>query len=447
MYYIMNNIKKVSGILLVLIIVFFYFGVFIPLKYQLEDSLENNFNQHVSITEINVENYLRRTIEGAKSLSSRTMINKKLEEYKTGQISFENLQEYTVPKYADGAEALQYILSAYRVTDGRVAAKWESDYMESSIINSAAEDTYNDLNGSQTELLINTDNNYIEVKSAIKINAQILGYDDVYFSIKELFENFSSHEEKYEIIHVSPGNIEDISNAEKIIKHRRLLDTDYYLKAEISKANLYKDVKQLSYKMISIFIIILILVISIFYRVLNDSSRKIIKELEQQVEKITEISQTDCLLDVYNRSKFVEDLEKEIDRAMRYNNKLSLIMFDIDYFKDINDTYGHTEGDKVLLKLSNKVASSIREVDKFARYGGDEFMIIVPETGKKGAVKLAERLRKEIELLNYKKIDGVTCSFGVTQLKSDDNVDTLIKRADKALYKAKDSGKNNTAYL
>ncbi|WP_408954779.1 GGDEF domain-containing protein [Natroniella sp. ANB-PHB2] len=166
------------------------------------------------------------------------------------------------------------------------------------------------------------------------------------------------------------------------------------------------------------------------------------KKLDQKIEQITTLAETDQLTKIYNRVKFMEELEKEINRVEIYKNKLSLIMFDIDHFKRVNDNYGHDIGDKVLIKITNIVTESIRGTDIFARWGGEEFMILNPNTSLSCSIKLAEKIRKNIEQNKIKKVGQITCSFGVTKFKGKDDFDSFTKRVDNALYQAKENGRN-----
>ena len=154
----------------------------------------------------------------------------------------------------------------------------------------------------------------------------------------------------------------------------------------------------------------------------------------------------DPLTKAYNRLYFSSRLKEEIERAKRYNHPLSLILLDIDFFKKINDTYGHDVGDLVLKTISQIILENIRKSDLFARIGGEEFAILLPDTSKDKAILVAEKLRETIEktpiiLPNGKQIK-VTISLGVTSLKKDDDESSFIKRADEALYDAKKSGRN-----
>lgn len=156
---------------------------------------------------------------------------------------------------------------------------------------------------------------------------------------------------------------------------------------------------------------------------------------------------TDPLTGIYNRLKFDDVLRREISRARRHHLPTSLIMFDIDYFKAINDSYGHHLGDVVLQKLTARVAQHLRQYDYFARWGGEEFMILLTHNTLETTVLLAEKIRVSVESLTIGGLQGITCSFGVTQLHRTDDLFTVTKRVDEALYKAKAAGRNCVAAL
>lgn len=155
-----------------------------------------------------------------------------------------------------------------------------------------------------------------------------------------------------------------------------------------------------------------------------------------------ELSTRDSLTNAYNRLKFNQSLITEIELGRRYGNPFSLIMFDIDHFKLFNDKNGHIFGDEVLIGIAELVKASIREVDVFARWGGEEFVILLPQTTCKEASALAERLRKSIVKESMKKEMALSCSFGVTSFLAQDTEDLIMERVDRALYKAKEQGRN-----
>jgi two-component system, cell cycle response regulator len=162
-------------------------------------------------------------------------------------------------------------------------------------------------------------------------------------------------------------------------------------------------------------------------------------------EEIYRLTTVDGLTQVYNRRYFLEQLEREVSRAKRYRRELSLILFDIDHFKLINDNYGHLAGDYVLKQLATVVKGKIRREDILSRYGGEEFAIILPEIDAPNAMQFAEKVRRLIEKAPFKfeetKI-SVTVSVGVATCIDADDAPALIKRTDDKLYEAKGAGRN-----
>jgi diguanylate cyclase (GGDEF)-like protein/PAS domain S-box-containing protein len=158
-------------------------------------------------------------------------------------------------------------------------------------------------------------------------------------------------------------------------------------------------------------------------------------------KRIEILSVTDKLTGVYNRIRLDEVLSTEFVRFKRYEQSYSVIMFDIDYFKRVNDTYGHLAGDDVLKSLAQLVKASIRESDIFGRWGGEEFLVVCCGTDVEGAHNLAEKLRQKVEIFAFPAVDRLTCSFGVAQV-DDAGTDNMVKRADEALYRAKQGGRN-----
>jgi len=214
------------------------------------------------------------------------------------------------------------------------------------------------------------------------------------------------------------------------------------------------------------FVVLLFLIFTAYAEHLLNIIDKMTKELKQYHEKLeytvselqmeaTErkaaikelemLAVTDPLTTLINRRKFNELLSYEIERNQRYRADLSLIMCDIDHFKKINDSYGHDVGDSALKIFSEEIKKNIREVDIFARWGGEEFMILMPNAKITDANSKAEKLRKVIESINLKMVDSFTASFGVTNFTNGDTIESFIKRADDALYQAKDKGRNTVA--
>lgn len=166
--------------------------------------------------------------------------------------------------------------------------------------------------------------------------------------------------------------------------------------------------------------------------------------LEKNLEKL---ASTDKLTGISNRMRFDELMHYSVDRAKLYKISLSLILFDIDNFKKVNDTYGHLSGDSVLKAIADIGEENIRKSDLFARWGGEEFVILQPDIPEDEACVLAERLRKAVESHNFNGVGKITASFGVTTFKEGDDINSFLLRVDKALYLAKTKGKNRVAKI
>lgn len=197
----------------------------------------------------------------------------------------------------------------------------------------------------------------------------------------------------------------------------------------------YSREKVLKYSIVAIIVFILLLfwMITLFVQIQKR------KKAEKALEKLATIDKLTC---IYNRYMIDNSLTEQIEIAKRYDKHLSVIFFDIDHFKEVNDIYGHKAGDMVLKKLSDLVKNKKRKSDIFGRWGGEEFILVLPETDIKQAELIAQTLREEIEKCHFEKVGHITCSFGVTQIKKEDTLDTLMKRVDEALYKAKKEGRN-----
>ena len=168
--------------------------------------------------------------------------------------------------------------------------------------------------------------------------------------------------------------------------------------------------------------------------------------LEEKVRLRTEalqyLANTDQLTQVNNRGAIIATLEKEFKRTDRHEHDLSLLMLDIDFFKEVNDTLGHLEGDDVLNRVALAIKDACRETDSVGRYGGEEFLIILPETKLEPAAELAERIRSVVSETTTTTGKNITCSIGVASYSKGESMLDLLKRADDRVYKAKDLGRN-----
>lgn len=167
-----------------------------------------------------------------------------------------------------------------------------------------------------------------------------------------------------------------------------------------------------------------------------------ITELELERRELLDQANLDPLTRVCNRRKLTDILDEETARSNRYGTPLSAMVLDIDHFKAINDTHGHDAGDAVLVELAARLSGTLRQVDRLARFGGEEFVVVAPGIGLTEALELAERLRSRVADEDFTAVGRITVSIGVAAHRPGQTVEALLKRADTALYRAKDGGRN-----
>ena len=184
-------------------------------------------------------------------------------------------------------------------------------------------------------------------------------------------------------------------------------------------------------------------------RVLKE--RRLNQERVQMLDELKKLSITDGLTQLFNSRYFYTQLKGEIERCNRYGHKLSLLLLDIDKFKEYNDSYGHLEGDKILVRLGRIIKSCLRKMDTAYRYGGEEFTIILPGTHGEEARTVAERLRSAVAVEDF--TDGrnpelrITISIGVTQFQQEEKISSFVQRADQAMYRSKQAGRNRVSCI
>ncbi len=165
-------------------------------------------------------------------------------------------------------------------------------------------------------------------------------------------------------------------------------------------------------------------------------------DLELANDELRILARTDSLTGIHNRYSFMQGLEAEIKHVKRFNEPFSLIMLDVDFFKKVNDKYGHGVGDTVLIELVTLIKEHLREVDLFCRFGGEEFVVLLPNTSSQAACEMAERIRLKVAQHTFASVGTVTISLGVAEYQLNRDMDELLKAVDVALYKAKHAGRN-----
>jgi len=423
-------LKKLEYLFLISIfsiIILYYFFVYKPLKNELKTSLIANFKHIVAISEINLENYFQKCIEGTNSLSSRTMIRKKLYDYYNNKINLKYLKDYTQPKYIDGAKALKNIVGALRISkNNNLIAKY-GKIKKYNIEN---------FNNKTTDIRL-LNNNKIVVSSPIYENKTLLGYDIASFSLYEFVKKISKPNINLKLI-PNPSHKKTliVTNSE-IIMYKQILETDIWLKTTASKNIYYDTLNKISIHITVLTLLTLIAIIFVFKFVIENTTKKVINNLENKNKKIEYLSFHDKLTGLYNRRYFEDEMN-------RLNNSrklpISIIIADIDDFKLINDRYGHKTGDNYLKKAANIFKEATRSDDIIARIGGDEFAIILPNTNKNNSQKISERILEYLEHFNKKEKTKTPLNISTgcaTMKKENQNLEYIMGKADKKMYENK----------
>ncbi|MGM0452255.1 MAG: diguanylate cyclase [Thermodesulfobacteriota bacterium] len=181
-------------------------------------------------------------------------------------------------------------------------------------------------------------------------------------------------------------------------------------------------------------------------RVLRE--RQITRERNQMLDELKRMSITDDLTQLFNSRHFYHQLEAEINRYKRFGRPLALLLLDIDHFKQYNDTHGHIEGDRILVRVGKIIAGSLRTMDTAYRFGGEEFTVLLPETDIAAARSVAERIQNEVQRYFQppSSPQAITVSIGITEY-ANDTITDFVKRADQAMYQSKDKGRNRISHL
>jgi diguanylate cyclase (GGDEF)-like protein len=255
-------------------------------------------------------------------------------------------------------------------------------------------------------------------------------------------------QENEEVFHyITPLPVKESCLACHAAQGYKLGDIRGGISVSIPASGIIRQIKKSKVYIISFALVILVIITGIVLYI----SSHLIKNLQIAEHKLLEMANRDFLTGLLNRREGLNRFNEEISKSRRKLQPLSVVMLDIDYFKKINDTHGHLAGDMVLQKLSEKLKMAMRDYDISCRYGGEEFLLVLPDTGLLEAVDIANRLRIEVAEMaceiDSKKTVSITISLGVAQLTGNEDVNSLIYRVDEALYMAKENGRNRVQFI
>jgi len=433
-----KSIKKAKLFILSFLIVnilVVYLLIYLPINSELKKSKQQIFITLADSKVLSVDNYIDSCKTGAESMSSRSMIRKKISEYYRGEISFDELENYTRDLYADGVKALKNSLGAVRIVEDKVVTSHgdiDLDLIDKSNYSKKIE----------VEIILHDKKNIALVYSPIFEDSKILGYDAVYYDINKIIDPISiknvevslssenTMEYDKEII-LKSGEIL-LEKDGRMYHYHKLMDVNKYLLFQIKTKDLYSDLKNIIiYNALGLFIGLIALAY-ISNKFIISNARRLLDRALGERNKYENHANTDSLTGAYSRMFLEKWSETNMNEFEGH-----LVLIDLDCFKKINDKFGHLIGDKVLIKFVEIVKSSIRDEDYLIRYGGDEFLIIIDTKDKSTVESIISRIKsksKSVEEFSFE----ILLSYGIARLKEKDYINKAIYKADEALYKNKE---------
>ncbi len=436
--------------------------IYMPLRSELEKSLMDNFNQLSYIRHASLQNIINRGLEGARSLSSRTVIRDAMQDFLDGKISLDDLTAETQSKYEDGARALEYLIEAERYTGDHLVARYTAEDYEDVMFT-----VWNRLSQYQetaTALCLTEGHEFFAVRSAIVSKGQIIGYDRLVFDLSDQIDALCTETIMSEL--VCNREFDELIKGAKVLKDDE--GSSLYYKAGVfyhafhmqdsthfvtrqSEDSLLASVYRLSRQVLLVGIgVLLFFTAAMYFFVVRQAKSELEDGRTSLISAMTEAN-TDPLTKAGSRRFGEEFLSTLFERFKRGEPSPAVILFDIDSLKQINDVYGHSAGDLVICSIANAVASSIRSEDILLRWGGDEFIGVFAGLSEDKATAFAQKLLHTVSKTEI-DIDGVTVrptiSIGISYFKPEDRsfID-VINRADRAMYQSKEAGRNSAHIL
>lgn len=422
---------------LLIVLMILYNFIYNPLYETLEETLLENFLNTTETSKLSFEYIIERGIENSKSISSRTMINNKILEYKEGKVDLQELKNYTQPRYNDGIEVLENVIYSARIVDN--------------IIISSKGSLGKDIKGKKQvqdlvyEIFKENNRIYLLVYSPIKSN-EVIGMDMIVFDLSNSLAKMElngmsidivKEEEtiKYENNLTVNPSVSEYKNPDDILYLNvfyKLLD-DVFLHISTPKDGFYYKINNISrISLINLMIVFVFSFISINIIIILFAKEKI-NFLDKSNEKHKRDSHYDELTGAYSRLYLKQWLNDKKNKKLKY----AMVFIDMNDFKDINDKYGHKKGDQVLKEIVSIFNNEIRKNDFIVRFGGDEFIILLQGVSKPTASKIIGRINEKIKssiILDIK----VSFSYGIGELENVDEFYQLLEEIDREMYEMKE---------
>lgn len=442
-----------------------FYLIYLPLNNALQTSLIDNFNQISSVNYRSLQNIIQRGMEGARSLSSRTMIKNAIEDYHNGKMSMDELITYTQPKYEDGAKALDHLVIAERFVDNVVISRYTAS---EKMIDTGFVDSLPDKNTeADLKMYIIGDHVYCVVLFPIVADSNVIGCDRIFFDLTDYINSLCTdtidirllNDEDFLTLTYDAKTVRDggemlnLSTPDYFIVSILIQDNIHFISKQ-SSSILFTPINQLNIKVFITSVGTLLGFIITAYLYVVRFAKRELKNLRTNhiaFEKVVSEVNIDSLTKAGSRRYGTINLMRAFTDFEVNGISPAIIMFDIDCFKHINDSLGHDAGDRVLKELVNAVYKTIGNEDMLFRWGGDEFVAIFYEVVEENAFNFAGKILDTVSSLKIDVGDemvNTTISMGISYFKDNDmEFSDALKRADQAMYISKAGGRNRVNVL
>lgn len=414
-----------------------YFSLYVPLKGALSEQIYQNFKLVAEAKVATLDQTIRHGLQSAGSISSRTMIRLKIDEYLTGQVSWSDLQNYTESKYLDGLDVVENLQSASRIVDGKVLVQYGEPVDFSTLITEPDFD-FSTKNPAQ-----------LTVWSPIHSEGTVIGMDILMFDLTPVLEGLNASDIHIAIVTresiLENGVDPDLESGNQLFCEHfgyepsvvffSPLNDQFYAHVAIPESALYASVNRIALWSITGFIGgLLLLFAGVLFFVVRMANRQL-TQLGESRDQYRLSAHTDPLTGAYTRH-YLETWIRTNHRYFSPQHKLALVMLDINGFKEINDDYGHVTGDAVLRDMVRVLQDSIRSDDIVIRYGGDEFIILLKDICEDESEPIMRRVT-EILASGTQTTIPFSIAYGIECVPKSSDFEEALKRADAKMYRSK----------
>lgn len=450
---------KRTAFVFILLLIFTALSVFSflykPLQLQLSNSLLDNYVQNSLISYHSFENMVELSEQGAKSVANRSLIRDAMIDYKDGDLTLSELKDYILPKYKDAIEPLNFLVKAERVMDGVVIASVQADHYLDFDCKNETMLTYSD----QIERTFCIDNlhTHYELTIPVYYHEQVIGHDHLFFCLSKNIEIFSGDglcskvisSDDYQKLVATADSIKAIDSqyvlyGDGTYYHIMKLIDEFYFMTMQDKENLFKIEDQLSHQAIIVGSAIILIDLLLIYYFVGLYAREQITVYKSSTEtlsrKLVE-SSLDPMTKLPLRRYGEDELANAFAEFQVSGQSPAILMFDIDYLKEINDSFGHAIGDQVIAEVAQAVANTVRKEDLLYRWGGDEFIGIINGLKRLHIDFFKNKLTvavDKVEIMAKDKLIRPRISIGIAYFeKNDYNYHDAVRRADEEMYERK----------